>query len=122
MLRTKGGEEQDFDVVLLTMPAPQILHLLRSSSLPLQEGVEEGLGSVAFTSRFALGVFYPTEVSLGGREAARYITDDPVFRFVSLDASKRGCSSSSSVVLHTSAAFGHDNLERTKEEVIINYL
>ncbi len=113
----------------LTMPVPQILQLFDSSSPSvgalLTKEVRDKLESVEYSSRYALGLFFDgkdsdkVRLEDGGGAAAKYITDDPVFRFASLDGAKRGIKTSSgaSVVLHTSAGYGKEHVERTTDEV-----
>ena len=91
---TEGGTEE-FDGVVLTIPAPQILQL--EGTLPAQlsagEGPGEALRRVQYSSRWALGLYYPHE-AWAALEAlpwtARYVTkeEDEVRVLVSLESRK----------------------------------
>ena len=44
---------------------------------------------VSYSARFALGVFYPPGTSIDVPWCAKYVTDDPVIRFIAIDSKKR---------------------------------
>ncbi len=82
-------------------------------------------GKVTLQGRIFLFFFsLPSKINLEHQHdfstTHRYISDDPVFRFVSLDAAKRGAAASSApspVVVHTSAQFGEESAGKTASEV-----
>ena len=142
---TESGDSELFDVVILTMPVPQILELLSNSpnvtSAPSQSNQEwsslkSSLETVQYSSRYALAIVYDghdnnekefvkNNVCLENGACAKYICDDSVFRYVSLDSYKRANTLNSpktealpmSVVFHTSVPFGVEHIEKTPEEV-----
>ena len=68
-------------------------------------------------------MFYDSDVSeslkLPNSVCAKYISDpDSIFRFVSIDNLKRNsASAATSVVLHSSASFGVEHVEKTPDQV-----
>ena len=120
----EGKEEALFDGVVLTMPVPQLLQLGGNMLERTSEDIHKNLGSVKYSSRYALGLFFkePLPTPLCGGWSAKYF-DDPIVRYASWDTLKRGCISnasgggSSSLLLHTGVPFGIQHLEDSKEEV-----
>ena len=79
------GDTADFDAVVLTMPAPQILGLAGSVAdlISARPDIKSGLESVGYSSRYALGLFWDepaVNLGMGAGKVAEYISDDPVFR------------------------------------------
>jgi len=130
---TANGVTDDFDVVILTMPVPQILALddaMDNSLIP--NHLEKNLKAVKYSSRYAMALFYE-EVEEGfnfladdkSGICAKYIDNDPIFRYLSVDTVKRcaadGNNSSSkggvSIVLHTTVPFGVKHVEKTPDEM-----
>lgn len=122
-VKTQSGEADVFDVVVLTMPVPQVLGLTGTirELLEKDEKLLSDLKSVEYSSRYALGLFYEEGAQVRLKDtgtAAQYITNDPIARFVALDNKKRGADAGSpSVVLHTSIPFGKANVEKTPDQV-----
>ncbi|XP_064369620.1 renalase isoform X2 [Dromaius novaehollandiae] len=111
----KMGSPEQFDIVILTMPVPQILQLQ-----VINERQKQQLESVSYSSRYALGLFYEAGTRIDVPWAAQYITDNPCIRFISIDNKKRNIESPEigpSVVVHTSVTFGHDHLDSDPAEV-----
>ena len=122
---SEDGHCDNFDGVLLTMPVPQITQICQPNLL---SNFKYELNQVKYSSRFALGLFFGSDVKrehLTGLypSTAKYIKDDDIFRFVSSDHEKRNPDSktndcnSVSVLLHTSVPFGVEHLERSKDEM-----
>ncbi|XP_062436120.1 renalase isoform X2 [Rhea pennata] len=124
----KMGSPEQFDIVILTMPVPQILQLQGDIVNIINESQKQQLESVSYSSRYALGLFYEAGTRIDVPWAAQYITDNPCIRFISIDNKKRNIESPEigpSVVVHTSVTFGHDHLESEPDEVqqlILNHL
>ncbi|XP_036383685.1 renalase isoform X1 [Megalops cyprinoides] len=119
-VRRAGGAAEQFDAVVLTMPVPQILQLQGDVSSLIDESQRQRLETVSYSSRYALGLFYDAGVQIDVPWAAKYITDNPCIRFISIDDKKRNLESPDcgpSVVVHTSVPFGLRHLEEAKEEV-----
>lgn len=116
----KSGSPENFDVVVLTMPVPQILQLQGDISELIKESQRRQLETVSYSSRYALGLFYETGTQIDVPWAAKYINDNPCIRFISIDNKKRNVESSEigpSIVVHTSVPFGKEHLEQEKEAV-----
>ena len=121
------GESSGFDAVILTQPVPQILEMIGGSSVVLGDTLLAELESVEYSSRFALAAYFDGakigyDAMLGGANA-RYVSGEPVVRFVALGNLKTdgapapSSASKISVVVHTSAPFGKENVETSKEDM-----
>ncbi|XP_053244605.1 renalase isoform X1 [Podarcis raffonei] len=114
------GSSDQFDIVILTMPVPQILQLQGDIVNIINKSQRQQLESVSYSSRYALGLFYEAGTQIDVPWAARYISDNPCIRFISIDNKKRNIESpdvAPSVVVHTSVPFGTSHLESDKEKV-----
>ncbi|XP_038940436.1 renalase isoform X2 [Rattus norvegicus] len=83
------GSTQQFDLVILTMPAPQILGLQGDIVNLISERQRQQLASVSYSSRYALGLFYEAGMKIDVPWAGQYITSNPCIRFISIDSKKR---------------------------------
>ncbi|XP_066881193.1 renalase isoform X3 [Kogia breviceps] len=119
VLRETGSPEQ-FDIVVLTMPAPQILQLQGDIVNLISECQRQQLESVSYSSRYALGLFYEAGTKIDVPWAGQYITSNPCIRFISIDNKKRNIESSEigpSLVIHTTVPFGVTYLGHSTEDV-----
>ncbi|XP_011359916.1 renalase isoform X1 [Pteropus medius] len=112
---------EQFDIVVLTMPIPQILHLQGDITNLISECQRQELESVSYSSRYALGLFYEAGMKIDVPWAGQYITSNPCIRFISIDNKKRNIEASSeigpSLVIHTTVPFGVTYLEHSIENV-----
>jgi len=110
-VRAEGGEEEEYDAVVLTTPVPQLLQLGGDlPSLLEEQGVVEHLAKVSYSTRFVLGLFFNRPVELGTGWAVSYLDSHPVLRYVAVDSSKRGrAEGPTSVVMHTTVPWGQAN-------------
>ncbi|KAM4702681.1 renalase [Rhinophrynus dorsalis] len=116
----KSGPPESFDVVILTMPVPQILQLQGDIVALITKPLRQQLEAVTYSSRYALGMFYEAGTQIDVPWAAKYITDNPCIRFISIDNKKRNVESPDvgpSLVVHTSVPFGIQHLEEDVEDV-----
>ncbi|NXI42966.1 RNLS Renalase, partial [Galbula dea] len=116
----KVGPPEQFDIVILTMPVPQILQLQGDIVNIINESQKQQLESVSYSSRYALGLFYEAGTWIDVPWAAQYITDNPCIRFISIDNKKRNIESPEigpSVVVHTTVMFGREHLDSDPAEV-----
>ncbi|XP_030309161.1 renalase isoform X1 [Calypte anna] len=116
----KTGPPEQFDIVILTMPVPQILQLQGDIVNIINETQKQQLESVSYSSRYALGLFYEAGTRIEVPWAAQYITDNPCIRFISIDNKKRNIESPEigpSVVVHTTVMFGSKYLDSDPAEV-----
>ncbi|XP_066205661.1 renalase isoform X1 [Saccopteryx leptura] len=114
------GFPEQFDIVVLTMPVPQILQLQGDIANLISECQRQQLESVSYSSRYALGLFYEVGTKIDVPWAGQYITSNPCIRFISIDNKKRNIASSEtgpSLVIHTTVPFGVTHLEHSSEEV-----
>lgn len=116
----KGGMPERFDIVVLTMPVPQILQLQGDVESLIGENQRRMLEAVSYSSRYALGLFYKAETRIDVPWAAKYVSNNPCVRFIAIDDKKRNLASKTcgpSVVVHTSVPFGIQHLEEEKDAV-----
>lgn len=109
-VRTTSGTKNYFDIIILTMPVPQILELEGNIKNILSENsnILTDLQSVEYSSRYALGLFYSEPIS--ATWDAQYINGD-IFRYVAVDNKKRNRSEDAcAVVFHTSVEYGRNHL------------
>ncbi|XP_030883214.1 renalase [Leptonychotes weddellii] len=114
------GPPELFDIVVLTMPVPQILQLQGDVANLISKCQRQQLESVSYSSRYALGLFYETGTKIDVPWAGQYITSNPCIRFISIDNRKRNIESSEigpSLVVHTTVPFGVTHLEHSTEDV-----
>ncbi|XP_014822140.1 PREDICTED: renalase isoform X2 [Calidris pugnax] len=116
----KMAPPEQFDIVILTMPVPQILQLQGDIVNIINESQKQQLESARYSSRYALGLFYEAGTRIDVPWAAQYITDNPCIRFISIDNKKRNIESPEigpSVVVHTTVTFGSKYLDSDPGEV-----
>ncbi|PKK22018.1 renalase, FAD-dependent amine oxidase [Columba livia] len=116
----KMGPPEQFDIVILTMPVPQILQLQGDLLNIINRSQKQQLECVSYSSRYALGLFYEAGTRIDVPWAAQYITDNPCIRFISIDNKKRNIESPEvgpSVVVHTTVTFGSEHLDADPAEV-----
>lgn len=123
---TDQGQTDEFDAVVLTMPVPQILQLQGDiTKLIEQRGIGSQLKDVTYSSRFAMGLFYNPNTNIDVDWSAKYVTDNPCIRFISIDNKKRGQVSPEvgpSICVHTSVPWGIENIEMDKDQAAIQIL
>ncbi|XP_037661026.1 renalase isoform X2 [Choloepus didactylus] len=114
------GPPEQFDLVVLTMPVPQILQLQGDIVNLINDCQRQQLESVSYSSRYALGLFYEAGTKIDVPWAGQYISSNPCIRFISIDNKKRHIESSEigpSLVIHTTVSFGVAYLEHKIEDV-----
>ncbi|XP_076981457.1 renalase isoform X2 [Tamandua tetradactyla] len=117
---SETGPPEQFDLLVLTMPVPQILQLQGDIVNLTSECQRQQLESVSYSSRYALGLFYEAGTKIDVPWAGQYITSNPCIRFISIDNKKRNIESSEvgpSLVIHTTVPFGVAHLEHRLEDV-----
>ncbi|XP_051959261.1 renalase-like isoform X2 [Xyrauchen texanus] len=116
----KGGTPEHFDIVVLTMPVPQILQLQGDVGSLMGENQRRKLEAVSYSSRYALGLFYKAGVRIDVPWAAQYVFNNPCIRFIAIDDKKRNLEMKDcgpSIVVHTTVPFGIQHLEEEKDAV-----
>ncbi|XP_031245970.1 renalase [Mastomys coucha] len=115
----KGCAEQ-FDLVILTMPTPEILGLQGDIVNLISERQREQLTSVSYSCRYALGLFYEAGMKINVPWSCRFFSSNHCICFISIDHKKRNIESSEcgpSLVVHTTVPFGVQHLEDSEEDV-----
>ncbi|GFG36973.1 hypothetical protein Cfor_05394 [Coptotermes formosanus] len=113
LVETKSGVKDMFDIVILTMPVPQLLDLQGSLREIITKNyeMEQNLKSVKFSSRYALCLFFDSNYKFNIGWDAKYVYDNEIFRFVSFDNKKRNRPDlPSAVVFHTTVQYGENNM------------
>lgn len=90
---TSNGKSEEVstnaDVIILTLPVPQILKLKGDIENMLQKYRTE-LEDVKYSSRYALALFFENTSQLPCIDwSARYVTGNPCIRYISVDTKKR---------------------------------
>jgi renalase len=119
LVETKCGVKDVFDVVILTMPVPQVLDIGGSIQeiIHKNHNMKYNLESVTFSSRYALCLFFNAKYKFNLGWDSKYIYND-IFRYVSLDNKKRNrLDLPSAVVFHTSIQYGAINSNRDMDVV-----
>jgi renalase len=120
LVETNSGVKDVFDVVILTMPVPQVLDLQGSLQEIINENYEmkENLKSVKFSSRYALCLFFDSNCKFNAGWDAKYVDDSEVFRYISFDNRKRNRPAlPSAVVFHTTMQYGENNAYRDLNDI-----
>lgn len=111
--------QAEADIVVLTMPVPQILKLKGNISSYVRP-YQKNLKAVEYSSRYSLGLFYPVASDHADVDwCFKYVNDNPCLRYVAIDTVKRQTDPAEglSVVAHTSVPFGVKHLEESFEDV-----
>lgn len=119
-VKRKVGESETFDAVVLTMPVPQILQLEGDVTPLLSVQQQQQLNGVAYSSRFALALFFSPDAVFSFPWGARYFSESDCIRYVAVDPRKSSSDPGGrgpSLVVHTSVPFGVEHLEEDKEAV-----
>lgn len=120
----KDGAQEDFDAVILAVPASAALAIAGDAAGVLSRS---GLSAVQYSSRWALALYYPHAEweRLEKLEwAAKYVSkqEDDALVFVAFESRKRGFSGVNPegpvLVAHSSVPWGLANAQLTKEEVV----
>ncbi|XP_065211977.1 renalase-like [Planococcus citri] len=100
------GRTEIYHGVILTLPVPVILNLEGNFKKAISGETYEALKKVEYSCRDCLAMFFND--TLPESWAAKYLPDDSVFKYVSIQENKIGSSSNSksSVVFHSSIQFG----------------
>lgn len=111
----------DFDAVVLTPPAPQLLPLLQSGdgAAWLDAGMagtlRSSLQALQYSSRYALSLFFDSSAAQSFADkidwVASYPEGDPILVFLSLDSAKRGTTGAPTLLAHSSVPFGLQNVQ-----------
>ena len=119
-VRTECGLEEIFDLVVVTVPTPQLLALRGDISQIINQdlSVKSKLEGVTYSTRFVLGLFYSGTVETGVRWSCKYITDHPIIRFIAVDNIKRNrAQAPTSILVHSTVQFGRQNIDKSHEEM-----
>ena len=117
------GSEFACNSLVLTMPVPQLLSLDGNLMSSIAVDTRTKLEAVAYSSRYALGLFYDSATSSVIPHydwSAKFVSDNDTIRYVSWDTAKRDCNGlgeGKSLLIHTSVPFGLKHLESDKATV-----
>ncbi|XP_060880776.1 renalase-like [Metopolophium dirhodum] len=106
------GNEESFDLIVITAPAPQILQM----DCPMSQSVRSELEKVIYSARYTYNMFYEKPVL--EIEWDVQFMDDETFRYVSIENRKREqYNSPDCVVFHTTKEFGQKHIKGTTESM-----
>lgn len=109
------GSEESFDLIIITVPAPQILQI----ECPIFPTIRGELEKVIYSTRFTFNMFYEKPI-LQEDWDVKFINDE-VFRYVSIDNRKREqYANADCVIFHSTKEFGQQHIDKTKEDVYEN--
>ncbi|GAU98935.1 hypothetical protein RvY_10007 [Ramazzottius varieornatus] len=116
-LLTTSGHTEDFHTVILTIPVPQILKLKGTFA---DDSAKQTLAerSIQYSSKYSLVYFFDELTDVGLNFGFRFVDDDDIIRYISVDNIKRGKPDQpAAVVFHSTWQFGRDKVDTDKEEV-----
>lgn len=121
-VQTKSGETEYFNIVILTMPIPQLFLLEGSIQDDIKRSAEL-FNCVRYSARYVLVLFFTQ--NLKEDWGAQYLDSDSVFRYVAIDNVKRNSPESMcAVVFHSTVEFGLKHVEDTNsnmESVLLSH-
>jgi len=120
-LTLKDNQKHEAEAVIVTIPVPQVLTQLKGSIgqiIENQNDVKEKLSQIKYSTRFAVGLFYPPSVtSLNVPWSICYVdkNQNDCLRFLAVDNAKRNKNEPPlSLVAHTTVEFGEKHVEDDK--------
>uniref|UniRef100_A0A8C1S1V0 Renalase, FAD-dependent amine oxidase n=1 Tax=Cyprinus carpio TaxID=7962 RepID=A0A8C1S1V0_CYPCA len=81
----KAGAPDRFDIVVVTMPVPQILQLQGDVESLIGENQRRMLEAVSYSSRYALGLFYKADTQIDIPWAAKYVQEKDAVKPIILE-------------------------------------
>jgi len=106
------GNEELFDLVIITVPAPQILQM----DCPISKTVRSELEKVTYSTRFTFNMFYLRPI-LQVEWDVKFL-DDKTFRYVSIENRKREqYNSADCIILQTTKEFGQKHIDKTVDDI-----
>lgn len=106
------GSEELFDLVIITVPAPQILQM----DCPISKTVHSELEKVTYSTRFTFNMFYDRPILQVGWDVK--FLDNETFRYISIENRKRGqYDSADCVILQTTKEFGKKYINETTDSI-----
>ena len=67
-----------------------VIYAFLSACVDAHRDIWDKLSAVNYSSRYALGLFYPPGTELPYPWCAKYLADNPCIRFIAIDNKKRG--------------------------------
>ena len=118
VLTSTDGLVEEAESLILTIPVPQCLSIKGNLFKYTPQDVLHNLRGVAYSSRYALGLFFTEPVPKTSWTGKYY--DDPIVRYMCWDTNKyslKGNNEVSSLLVHSSVPFGLKELETDKDRV-----
>jgi renalase len=124
--RNQNGvcSEESFDAVVLAVPPTKFSSILGNwRDAVMDKSFLPTANSVRFSARFAFAAYFPASAAAAVSHipwGSKYIFDDDVIRFISLENRKCEVQDGSghvSVLLHTSVPFGVKNIDAPEEDM-----
>ena len=118
VLTSSDGLVEEAESLILTLPVPQCLSLQGNLFKNTSQDVLHNLRGVAYSSRYALGLFFSKPVPKTSWTGKYY--NDPIVRYMCWDSNKYSLKDDnevSSLLVHSSVPFGLKELETDKDRV-----
>ncbi len=111
-----------FNAVIVTLPLPQLMNGEISGDVMglLDENRAEYLSAMAFSSRYAVAIYYPVECQPLLEKipwTVKYVDGHDCIRYISLESRKLGKLGCPAVLLHSTVPYGIANIDRDNSEV-----
>lgn len=120
-ISTDEGQVDEAEAVIVTVPVPQVLSDFKGSIAQLidqNQEIKDKLSQVKYSSRFSVGLFYPTSViKLNVPWRIYYVdkNDNEYLRFLAVDNAKRNKNEPPySLIAQTSIEFGAEHIDDDK--------
>jgi len=120
-ISTNQEQVDEAEAIIVTVPVPQVLSELQGSITQLIEDkkeIKDKLAQVKYSSRFAVGLFYPSSITnLNIPWRIYYVNknDNDCLRFLAVDNAKRNKNEPPfSLIAHTSIEYGAKHIEDDK--------
>ncbi|CAF1328625.1 unnamed protein product [Rotaria sordida] len=117
-ISTNEEKLDEAEVVIVTVPVPQVLTQFKGSIAQLiddKKEVKDKLGQVKYSSRFAVGLYYPTSIiNLNIPWRIYYVdkNENDCLRYLAIDNAKRNKNEPPfSLIAHTNVDFGAKYIE-----------
>ncbi|XP_054715905.1 renalase-like [Uloborus diversus] len=119
-VKASNGVVKNFDVVILTIPVPQVLKLGGNFLNISNEEVKMTMEQIKFSSRHAVGLMYnePSKVIDELPWSIKYFPDDEIICFAAVDNRKRGMNKDlPTILIHTTGKYSQNQSDKSEDEI-----
>ncbi|GFQ79380.1 renalase [Trichonephila clavata] len=120
-VKSSSGEVKEFDVVILTIPVPEVLKLSGNFlSLSQDDDIKVAMEQVKYAPRFAIALLYNGPVPYLEELPApmKFFDDDKMLHFMSIDNQKRVKKSDvPAVIIQSTSTFATSCADKSEDEI-----